>query len=83
MHEVLVYSHPDCLLKENGSNHPESKERLKIILKSIKEMKNLKIQFKEAPIAEMDKISLVHPKKHIENIFLSFPLCILRRYKIR
>ena len=70
---MLVYSHIDCLLKDNGFNHPERKESLDSILQSIKQIKDIKIDFKEAPLADMDTISLVHPKKHIENIFLNIP----------
>ena len=70
---MLVYSHTDCLLKDNGFNHPERKERLDSILESIKKIKDIKISFKEAPLADMDSISLVHPKKHIEKIFSNIP----------
>ncbi len=70
---MLVYSHTDCLLKDNGFNHPEKKERLDSILESIKQIKDIKISFKEAPLADMDSISLVHPKKHIEKIFSNIP----------
>ncbi len=73
MNEILVYSHPDCLLKDNGINHPERRERLSTIINSIKEIKKSKILFKEAPIVKIDKVSLVHPKKYIEKIFLSIP----------
>ena len=64
---MLVYSHTDCLLKDNGFNHPERKERLDSILESIKQIKDIKISFKEAPLADMDAISLVHPKKHFSD----------------
>ena len=70
---MLIYSHNDCLLKNNGPNHPERKERLKSILDSIKDIKDFKIEFKEAPIAKMDTISLVHPKEYIEEIFSLIP----------
>ena len=70
---MLVYSHTDCLLKDNGFNHPERKERLDSILESIKQIKSIKISFKEAPLADKDLISLVHPKKHIEKIFSNIP----------
>ena len=70
---MLVYSHNDCLLKDNGFNHPERKERLDSILESIKQIKDIKISFKEAPLADMDAISLVHPKKYIEKIFSNIP----------
>ena len=70
---MLVYSHSDCLLKDNGFNHPERKERLDSILESIKQIKEFKIDFKEAPLAGTESISLVHPKKHIEKIFSNIP----------
>ena len=70
---MLVYSHSDCLLKDNGPNHPERKERLSTILNSIMEIKDFKINLKEAPLADTNIIELVHPKKYIENIFLNIP----------
>ena len=38
MEEIIIYTHLDCLLKNNGKNHPEKKERLEVIINSIKEM---------------------------------------------
>ncbi len=70
---MLVYTHSDCQLKDNGLNHPERKERLETIIESIKQIKDFKINFKEAPIADMKIISLVHPRKHIEKIFKNIP----------
>ena len=70
---MLVYTHKDCLLKNNGFNHPERKERLDSILDSIKQIKNLKINFKDAPLADLKIVSLVHPKKYIEKIFSNIP----------
>ena len=69
---MIVYTHPDCLLKFNGQGHPERKERLDSILKSIKSS-NLKVNFKEAPKVDLEIVSLVHPKKHIEQIFSFIP----------
>ena len=70
---MLVYTHSDCLLKDNGFNHPERKERLETIIESIKRIKDLKIDFKNAPLADIQTISLVHPKKHVEKIFSNIP----------
>ena len=70
---MLIYRHKDCLLKDNGLNHPERKERINSILYSIKQLKDLKVEFKDAPLADMETISLVHPKKHIEKIFSNIP----------
>jgi acetoin utilization deacetylase AcuC-like enzyme len=69
---MIIYTHEDCLKKFNGNSHPERKERLISILKSIKSS-NLKAVFKEAPLADLEFVSLVHPKKHIEQIFNNIP----------
>jgi len=70
---VLVFSHTDCLLKENGLNHPEKKERLLSILDSIKSIKDFNIDIEEAPLANINDIFLVHPKKHIDKILSLIP----------
>ena len=69
MSNIIFYSHPDCLLKENGINHPERKERLETIFKSVNELKEIKIQNKIAPLAELTNINFVHPTEYIKNIF--------------
>jgi len=69
---MIIYTHDDCLKKFNGHTHPERRERLESILGSIKSS-NLKVQYKEAPLANLDIISLVHPKKHIQQIFSNIP----------
>jgi acetoin utilization deacetylase AcuC-like enzyme len=69
---MIIYSHQDCLLKFNGKNHPERKERLNSIINAIKSSKMNTI-FREAPLADLDTISLVHPRKYIEEIFSNIP----------
>ena len=70
---MLIYTHLDCQLKDNGFNHPERKERISSIIDSIKQIKDFKINFEDAPLADIDTISLVHPKKYIEKIFSNIP----------
>ncbi len=70
---MLVYTHSDCLLKDNGFNHPERKERLDIVVESIKQINDFKVNFKNAPLADIEIVSLVHPKKYIEKIFSNIP----------
>ena len=50
---MIIYSHQDCLLKFNGKNHPERKERLNSIINAIKSSKMNTI-FREAPLADLD-----------------------------
>jgi len=70
---MLIYTHNDCLLKDNGFNHPERKERIESILASIKQMEDLKIELRNAPLADMETISLVHPKNYIDRLFSNIP----------
>jgi acetoin utilization deacetylase AcuC-like enzyme len=60
---MIVYTHNDCLKKFNGQNHPERKERLDSIIESLQSLPDLKFNFKEAPLAKMSEIILVHPKE--------------------
>ena len=73
MKKIIVYTHSDCLLKNNGLNHPEKKERLQIILKSIQDISCIDIKIKDAPLAVVDDICLAHPVTHINNIFSLIP----------
>ena len=73
MEKIIVYTHSDCLAKDNGPNHPERKERLETVIESVKELDNLDIEFKEAPLATHETISLVHPNPHLDNIFSMIP----------
>ena len=69
---MIVYTHNDCLKKFNGKGHPERKERLDSIISSIKSS-NLKVEFREAPLVDLETVALVHPTKHIEKIFSIIP----------
>ena len=73
MSEIIVYTHQNCLKKNNGIGHPERKERLETILSSISQIKDLNIEIKSAPEASLDVIDYVHPKKYVEEIFSKIP----------
>jgi acetoin utilization deacetylase AcuC-like enzyme len=73
MEKLTVYSHTDCLSKDNGLNHPERKERLETILSSIKEIDEPLIEIKEAPLADFDDINLVHPQYFLDDLFSMIP----------
>ena len=69
---MIIYTHKDCLKKFNGNTHPERKERIESIINSIKSSQ-LNVEFKEAPLADLEIVSLVHPKQHLEKIFSNIP----------
>ena len=73
MEKIIIYTHSDCLAKDNGPNHPERKERLETILESVKELDSLDIEIKEAPLAAQETINLFHPQSHLNSIFVMIP----------
>jgi acetoin utilization deacetylase AcuC-like enzyme len=70
---MIVFTHNDCFKKFNGHGHPESKERLNSIINTLKTSPEIKINFKDAPLAKMSEITLVHPKQYINKIFKNIP----------
>jgi acetoin utilization deacetylase AcuC-like enzyme len=74
MNNLVFYSHKDCLLKNNGPNHPERKARLDTIIKSIDQIEDLIIIKKEAPIADLSEISQIHPINYIEDMLSKIPI---------
>ena len=73
MEDITVFSHSDCIAKDNGENHPERKERLEVILDSIKNIDELNISLKEAPLADFKTINLVHPQTYLDELFSMVP----------
>ena len=74
MEDITVFSHSDCIAKDNGENHPERKERLEVILDSIKGISQLNISFKDSPLADLKTINLVHPQSYIDDLLSMIPI---------
>ncbi|MCK5719467.1 MAG: histone deacetylase family protein [Thiomargarita sp.] len=66
---VAYLYHPDCLLHEMGSEHPEKPDRLNVIEKQIKisQLKE-KIHRYEAPLATKQQLAQVHDSQYIEKV---------------
>ena len=74
MENITVFSHSDCIAKDNGENHPERKERLEVILDSIKDISKLNLSFKDSPLADFKTINLVHPQSYIDDLLSMIPI---------
>ena len=74
MEDITVFSHLDCIAKDNGKNHPERKERLEVILDSIKGISKLNLSFKDSPLADLKTINLVHPQSYIDDLLSMIPI---------
>jgi len=63
------FSHPTCLLHDNGPGHPERPERLKFIYEALEKsgLRQRLKSFEPAP-AEREILAFIHPRDYIENI---------------
>ena len=63
------YSHSSCVLHDMGYGHPESPARLKAIEKAVhKSDWGEKLRFLQAPALQIERLSSVHPRHHVEAI---------------
>jgi acetoin utilization deacetylase AcuC-like enzyme len=73
MGKVIIFTHADCLLKDNGSSHPEKKERLAVVLEAIQGIDDVDTEVRLAPLATNEHVSLVHPESYLRDIFAMIP----------
>ena len=65
---TAIVTHKDCILHETGINHPESKERLIAVNKSLKAFKSSKIKWFEGQEIESKYFYEVHTKSYFQDI---------------
>jgi acetoin utilization deacetylase AcuC-like enzyme len=66
---LTVLHHPDTLAHDNGPGHPESPERIRAILDSLRAGPLAdRIAFVEAPPAEREALERVHPPRYLDRI---------------
>ncbi len=75
---LTVFTHPDCELHDIP-NHPESPQRLKVLLSHLQKSKKVTIQLQQAPLATKKQLALAHAKDYVEAIFSTAPEQGIRR----
>ena len=63
---VPVFSHPDCLAHEPGPGHPESPERLRVLLERLRE--SPLVALREAPLATDAQLRAVHDPAYLKRL---------------
>ncbi len=66
---MLLFTHPAMLAHEAPPGHPEHAGRLKAVLDALE---NVPLDRREAPLADVDAIERVHPKRYIEALEPAF-----------
>jgi acetoin utilization deacetylase AcuC-like enzyme len=70
---TALFTHPGCLLHDNGPGHPESPQRLKSILAELEAPAYAALLRREAPAATREQIARVHRESYIDKILARVP----------
>ena len=65
---TAIVTHKDCILHDTGINHPESKERLIAVNKTLKEFKSKKIKWFEGNKVDQKYFLAVHSETYFNEI---------------
>jgi len=71
--QTLLVSHADCLGHETPPGHPESVARLRAVLAALETEEFTYLQRAEAPRADVEALTRVHPLIHVETILNAVP----------
>jgi acetoin utilization deacetylase AcuC-like enzyme len=64
--QVPVFSHPECVAHDPGADHPESPERLRVLLARLREAPF--VDFRESPIADLAELLVVHDAGYLAHL---------------
>ncbi|MGR8997752.1 MAG: histone deacetylase family protein [Gammaproteobacteria bacterium] len=70
---TLYYSHPDFLLHDTGTGHPECADRLRSIAKALEALEFSSLIRASPPLGTEQQIRLIHSQFHIDAIRAAIP----------
>lgn len=65
---TLIYTHQDCFKHEPGSSHPESPQRLKVVLETLRAPGFEDLSWRDAPMGTRMQAMLVHDEDFVDAI---------------
>jgi acetoin utilization deacetylase AcuC-like enzyme len=68
MSPTLIYTHDACLNHQPGPGHPESPERLKTVLRTLRAPGFEALEWREAPLGTIEQVELVHSRDFIDEV---------------
>jgi acetoin utilization deacetylase AcuC-like enzyme len=71
--KTLYYSHPDFLLHDTGTGHPECADRLRSIENALAAPEFTSLIRATPPLGTAEQIRLIHPQFHIDAILEAIP----------
>jgi acetoin utilization deacetylase AcuC-like enzyme len=70
---TLLFTHAACLEHDPGSYHPECPDRLRAIIKALRAPEFARLEWRDAPAADIEDLARAHPRSHIERVFSAVP----------
>lgn len=70
---IRVYTHADCYGHEPGSGHPESPQRLAVVLETLKAPEFSALQWCEAPLGTRAQVEMIHDADYVDIICEASP----------
>jgi acetoin utilization deacetylase AcuC-like enzyme len=65
---TALITHPACLEHDTGPYHPETPERLRVVIAALETPEFSDLLRETAPLATVDQLSRVHPRAYVEGI---------------
>ncbi|MBE7210807.1 MAG: histone deacetylase family protein [Gluconacetobacter diazotrophicus] len=70
---MLIYSHADCAVHDPGVGHAESPDRIRAVLRALREPEFAALEWRDAPLAGEELLRLAHPDAHVREILDAEP----------
>ncbi len=70
---TIVFSHPSSYHHETGFGHPERPDRMRAVTEALAAEDFQSLRREEAPKAEIEQITRVHPKAYVDAILEAIP----------
>ncbi len=70
---TALITHPACLEHDTGPYHPETADRLRVVLAALEAPEFSDLLRESAPMATVEQLSRVHPKSYVEGILSIHP----------
>ncbi len=70
---VALITHPACLEHDTGAWHPETADRLRVVLRALEDEAFLPLLRERAPLATEEQLTRVHPADYVQAILAIRP----------
>ena len=73
MTTTIIFSHAACLDHRPGPDHPESPERLKVVLRALQSPEFAALEWRDAPMGTLDQVQLIHDQAFVDEVTENAP----------